>query len=126
MKLPQTHNKSNTLKRRNYMLDFLKKHKIVIIVVAVDLFLYWILYYSGVVLPFINPNIEEYNKIINSAPRNIGQMVIWMLLHFPTSYVLESITRNDTYLFLSVIQTGVITYFIEKFIQRRKSPKHKS
>jgi predicted acyltransferase len=107
------------------MIGFLKRNKIFIIVLLTDLFLYWFLFYSGVVLPFINPSVEEYNNTMTSFPRNASQMFIWIFMHFPTSYILLSITKNDMYLFLLVIQTSVIAYFIEKFIQRKRSSKIK-
>lgn len=103
------------------MFYFLKKNKIVIIVVLTDLFLYWLLFYSGVVLPLINPSVEQYKKMVimgTSFPRNTNQAFIWICLHFPTSYIIDS--RSDKFLFLSVVQTGVITYYLEKFIQRKK------
>ena len=103
------------------MFHFLRKNKIVIIVVSTDLFLYWLLFYSGVVLPLINPSVDQYKKMVimgTSFPRNTNQALIWIYLHFPTSYIIGS--RSDKFLFLSVVQTGIITYCLEKFIQRKK------
>jgi hypothetical protein len=102
------------------MTAFVKRHKYIIIFVCLDLFLFWVLFYSGIVLPFVNPSMKEYNKDITSFPRNYGQMLIWVFLHFPTSIILDTVTSNDRLLFLSVFQTGVIVYFIEKFIKWKR------
>lgn len=104
------------------MFNFFKRYKIVIIVVFTDLFLYWLLFYSGIVLPFINPSLEQYKEMVikgTSFPRNTNQILIWIFLHLPSSYIIDGITRNDRFLFLSVIQTGLMTYYIHKFILRR-------
>ena len=101
------------------MTCFLRKHKIVITLVLSDLFLYWFLFYSGVVLPFINPSVVQYKKMLlrgTSFPRNTNQMLIWYLIHFPTSYIIAGIM--DKLIFLSAIQIGIITYFIQKIIKR--------
>lgn len=100
------------------MFYFIKKHKIVILVMIVDLFIYWLLFCSGVVVPFINPNIYQYKGMLlrgTSFPRNTNQMLIWFLLHLPTSYIIAG--TIDKFIFLSVIQTGIIAYFIQEFIQ---------
>lgn len=105
------------------MIHFLKKYKIVIIAVLADLLLFWLLFYSKVVLPFINPSVEQYKEMVRmgtSFPRDTNQMIIWIILHLPSSYITSGIARNDKFLFLSVIQTGLITYYIDKFIQQRK------
>lgn len=108
------------------MLGVLNKHKIVIAVVLVDLFLFWLLFYSGIVLPLINPSIEQYNEMMakgTSFPRNTIQMLIWIFLHFPASYIVDTITKDGKFMFLSVVQTGIITYFISKFTKRRRKIK---
>ena len=110
-----------SITRRAHMFHFLRKNKIVIIVVFTDLFLYWFLFYSGVILPLINPSVDQYRKMVimgTSFTRNTNQALIWIYLHFPTSYIIGS--RSDKFLFLSVVQIGIITYCLEKFIQRKK------
>lgn len=65
------------------MLNIIKKHKTIIIVLSVDLFLFWLLFYSGIVLPFINPSIELYKNSGTSFPRNANQMFLWFCLQLP-------------------------------------------
>jgi hypothetical protein len=105
------------------MINTIKRHKIVIVFVLVDLFLFWMLFYSGIVLPFINPSIEEYRKSFTSFPRNANQIFLWIIIHMPSSIIigkiLEGIKGSDIFLSLSIIQTGLITYFIEKYIRRK-------
>jgi hypothetical protein len=106
------------------MYVFLKRYKIVIIVMLVDLFLFWLLNYSGVIVPFISPSIEQYQNSGTSFPRNFNQIFIWVVLHFPTSIVLgnlsQSITGSEVLTSISVIQTGLIAYFFEKRFRRKK------
>ena len=65
------------------MFNILKKNKIVFIILITDLFLYWLVYYSGIVLPFINPSIEEYELLATSFPRDTHQLYFWILLRVP-------------------------------------------
>ena len=102
------------------MLNFINRHKIVIIAVIVDIILYWILFCSGVIFPFINPDVGEYSKRITSFPRNGGQILVWMFIHLPTSFIIDIIPNYEKFMFLSVIQTGIIAYIIEKTIQLKK------
>jgi len=103
------------------MSGFLKRHKTVIIVVLIDLLLYWLIFCTDVVLPFINPSVEEYKHMVTTGttfPRDTSQQLLWIFMHVPTSAIMN-ITTNDKFLFLSVIQTGVITFYIERYIRRR-------
>lgn len=113
------------LKGELYLYKFIKRYKIIIFVVLADLFLFWLLNYSGFVIPFISPSIEQYQNSGTSFPRNYNQMLIWFILHFPTSIVFESlsqrITGSEVLTSLSVIQTGLIAYIIEKRSRRIKS-----
>ncbi|XMB85338.1 hypothetical protein RJG79_07875 [Mycoplasmatota bacterium WC44] len=61
----------------------LRRHRTFIIILLVDLFLYWLLFCSGIVLPFINPSVEIYEQQITSAPRNTNQIILWYLLQIP-------------------------------------------
>lgn len=68
------------------MSNLLKKHKIVVAILMIDLFLYWLLLYSGVILPFINPSVELYEIYKNSGtgfPRNTNQYFLWFYLQIP-------------------------------------------
>lgn len=73
------------------MFNILKKHKIIFIILIIDLFLYWLLFYSGIVLPFINPSVEQYKILIKqgtSFPRETNQCFLFMWLQIPiTLYV---------------------------------------
>lgn len=71
------------------MFTILKKHKIISIIVLIDLFLYWLLCQSNIVLPFINPSIELYETHKNSGtsfPRNTNQIVLWICLQIPAIF----------------------------------------
>ncbi len=105
------------------MISCLKRYRIVIIVMLADFLLFWILDRSIIVLPFINPSAEQYKEMLlagTSFPRNTNQMIMWIILHLPTSYIIGSIARSDIYQSLSVIQTGVIVYYIDKYNKQRK------
>jgi len=65
------------------MFNILKKHKVIIIILLFDLFLYWFLFYSGIVLPYINPSLESYSKSGTSFPRNTNQCFLWFYLQIP-------------------------------------------
>lgn len=106
------------------MFSFLKKHKIIFIAVSVDMFLYWLLFLSGIVLPFINPSIAEYP--FTSAPRGVGQMLMWEALHIPTSLIFEFVIPNMNFQIFSIVQTGIIAYFIERLILRKKVQSRKT
>ena len=62
----------------------------------VDLFLFWLLNYSGFIVPLISPSIEQYQSSGTSFPLNFNQTLIWFLLHFPTSIVLETLSESIT------------------------------
>lgn len=65
------------------MFNILKKHKMIIIVALVDFFLFWLLFYSGIILPFINLSIESYKNSGTSFPRDTHQKILWICLQFP-------------------------------------------
>lgn len=65
------------------MFNISKELKIIIIALLLDLFLFWFLFYSGIVLPFINPSIELFEKSGTSFPRNTNQMILWFCLQLP-------------------------------------------
>ncbi|KAJ52705.1 hypothetical protein BD780_001631 [Clostridium tetanomorphum] len=102
------------------MINTIKKHKIVVIVVLVDLFLTWLLAYSGIVLPYISPSVESYRCSGTSFPRDYIQKLIWLFMHVPTSLFIDArlggITTSNGFVFLSVLQTGLIAYYLEKKI----------
>ncbi len=95
------------------------KYKLTIWAIVIDLLLYFLLFHSGVTLPFINPSPEEYAQQFTSFPRNAMQLYIWLGLHLPTSYIVDLSFSNEL-LGLSVIQTGVIFFGIGAFIDRRR------
>ncbi len=59
-----------------------RNNKTITIILLLNLFSYLFLFHSGIVLPFINPSIEEYMQY-NSAPRDTNQIVLWYLLQIP-------------------------------------------
>ena len=107
----------------------IKKHKFVAIAVLVDLFIFWLLFYSGFIIPFINPSLEQYQRSGTSFPRNYNQTLIWILLHTPTSFLIDPIVgsiankvryANALYAFAS-FQTGILAYFLNKYYKQRKA-----
>jgi hypothetical protein len=110
----------NPIYKEVYMFNILKRHKIVIIVILTDLFLFWLTFYSDIILTFINPSIEDYSISDTSFPRNYAEVLFWYLVHMPSSIVLENIlghiVESKVYLSLSIIQTDLIAYFIENHI----------
>jgi cytochrome bd-type quinol oxidase subunit 2 len=68
------------------MLNRFNKHRIVFIIIIIDLLLFWLLFHSGIVLPFINPSVEEYRILVEqgtSFPRHTNQCFLWMHLQIP-------------------------------------------
>ncbi|MCX7708796.1 MAG: hypothetical protein N2484_02985 [Clostridia bacterium] len=107
------------------MLDLLRKHKIVVITILADLILFWLLFYSGLVVPWISPSLEEYNASGTSFPRNYNQILLWFALHLPSSLLIESARESikgpQLLLSLCTIQTGFIALFIQKAIQGKRN-----
>lgn len=62
----------------------LSKHKRVISLVVLDAILYILLVKSNIVLPFINPSIENYS-MVTGFPRNTNQVLLWYMLQIPVS-----------------------------------------
>jgi len=112
------------------MVNIIKKHKVVVIVVLVDLLLTWLLVYSGIVLPYISPSIEQYRLSGTSFPRDYAQKLFWLIIHAPTSILIDGklggITNSNIFAFLSVLQTGLIAYYLEKIILLKKKSKTKN
>jgi hypothetical protein len=106
------------------MINIIKKHKLVVIVIIIDLFLTWLLAYSDIVLPYINPSIEQYKGLGTSFPRDYAQKMIWMFTHAPSSIFIDTklggITNSNAFVFLPVIQTGLIAFLVEKIVHRFK------
>ncbi|TCO79157.1 hypothetical protein EV214_103209 [Marinisporobacter balticus] len=79
------------------MLNILKNHKVIIIALFVDLFLYWLAFYSSIVLPVINPSVEQYRILVEqgtSFPRDTNQCFLWMYLQIPiTLYIFAYILK---------------------------------
>ena len=82
----------------------------------VDLLLYWVIFYSGATLPFINPSVEEYQRQVTSFPRNAGQCYAWVAVHVPAALIGRF---GDRYLVFAVAQTGLIFFVIGTLIDRR-------
>lgn len=59
-------------------------HRKILTILLIDLFLYILLVKSNIVLPYINPSIEEYSKV-TSFPRNTNQVIMWYALQIPIS-----------------------------------------
>jgi hypothetical protein len=101
----------------------IKKHKFVVICVLIDILLFWLLFYSGLILPFINPTLEDYQAILNSAPRHAGQMGLWLMAHMPTSGLISALHLAEPFLILSIFQTAVAAYGIEKIMGQMQKAK---
>jgi len=103
-----------------FMLASIKKYKIVVIVVIVDLVLTWLVVFSGICLPLINPSIEHYAASGTSFPRDYTQKLIWMVLHAPISVIIDlklgGILKDNVFVFLGVLQTGLIASYVNKKI----------
>ncbi|MCY6370703.1 hypothetical protein [Clostridium ganghwense] len=108
------------------MLNTIKKHKIVIIVVLIDLLLTWLLAFSGIVLPYINPSIEQYRLSGTSFPLDFNQKLIWLIMHAPISLFIEAklggitTTNSNVFVFLAVLQTGLIAIYLDKKILSKR------
>jgi hypothetical protein len=92
--------------------------KTALVFLLVDLLLYFLLFHSGLVLPWINPTLEEYNNTVTSFPRDYAQKLIWILIHFPTSWLLSM--RSDRFLALSVIQYPLLMMGVSRWIETMK------
>ncbi len=98
------------------------KFKLPLYFVIIDILLYLFLFHSGITLPIINPSVEEYNQQFTSFPRDYMQKIVWIGLHVPTSFAVDS-TFGDNLLGLSVVQTGLIFFGIGSFIDYRRKTK---
>jgi hypothetical protein len=85
------------------------KFKLPMALVILDILIYLFLFHSGVVLPFVNPTVAEYNQMQTSFPRDAGQKMTWILFHIPTSAVVDK-NFGDRFLWFSIFQTGVIFF----------------
>jgi len=94
-----------------------KIYKICLVVLVLDVLLYFFLFHSGVVLPWINPSIEEYSKNVTSFPRDFGQKISWIMFHVPLSAMVDSFFGDD-YLILSVIQWPLVIIGLDKLVAR--------
>ena len=94
------------------------KAKLAVSAVSVDLFFYWLVFHSGVVLPFINPSEAAYAQRVTSFPRDAGQHMLWIFLHGPTSVWLGE-HLGDQYLPWAIGQTAVICLVIGAWLDRR-------
>ncbi|MCP3931199.1 MAG: hypothetical protein GY705_19110 [Bacteroidetes bacterium] len=74
-------------------------------ILIIDLLLYLFLFHSGIVLPLINPSVEEYNALFTSFPRDTSQKNIWLMIHWPTFLLFK---EKWDLIFLSVIQYPLI------------------
>jgi len=93
-------------------------YKIALIVLGLELIAYFLLFHCGIVLPFINPSIEEYNKTVTSFPRDYGQWLLWMYIHYPMSALMAAINENLTV--LAVLQYPLIVVVIGKILENRR------
>lgn len=107
------------------MLNFVRKHKLIVIVVLVDLLLTWLLVYSDIILPYISPSIEQYRVSGTSFPRDFNQKLFWIFMHAPTSLFVEATigvtTSSNVFVFLPVLQTGLIAYYLDKNILHKRN-----
>jgi len=92
------------------------KFKLFIIAITIDLLLYLLIFHSGIVLPYINPSVEDY-KPWTSFPRDAGQKMAWYILHIPTSMLIS----GEGYELLSVVQTGLIFLGLGAIIDYKKN-----
>lgn len=95
-----------------------KVTKICLWVLVLDAAVYWLLFYSGLVLPFINPSVEEYNAARTSFARHANQCMVWTVAHFPVSFLIAHI--SERFLVLSAVQYPLIIYGVHALIQARK------
>ncbi|WP_105613997.1 hypothetical protein [Vallitalea okinawensis] len=108
------------------MLNNIKKHKFVMITFIIEVLLFWIVFYSGIILPFINPSIDEYETLVQggtSFPRDYIQGLLWHLLHAPSSLIIDSILPSgfDLFFLIAIFQNCFIVHLIEKhIISKRK------
>ena len=100
------------------------KFKLALLAVTIDLLLYGFLFYSGVILPGINPSVEQYNAQMTSFPRDAMQKILWIALHWPTSLLVHR-SLGARFLGLSVIQTVLIFLGIGSWLDRKKENKFK-
>ena len=87
---------------------------------AVDALAYWVLFHSGVVLPWINPSPEAYAHQMTSFPRNAAQIYLWILVNWPTSMIVGR-ALGDRYLVVAIAQAGLLGFVIGALIDRRRA-----
>jgi hypothetical protein len=94
--------------------------KIPICVAIVDLLLYLLLFRSGVVLPLINPSIEEFQRSGPGFPRDFMQQLIWIVPHSPASVIIGDYLLGPRFLALSVIQPVLIGLGLGWYIDHKR------
>lgn len=99
-----------------------KIHKICLSILVIDVLLYRLLFHSGIILPIINPSIEEYNKHITSFPRDYGQQILWFTLHVPLVSLIAFI--NENFILISVVQYPLVIIGLSKLITKLKTKKN--
>ena len=96
--------------------------KICLSILTIDAVVYLILFHSGIVLPFINPTVEEYNAMNTSFPRDYAQAIYWIVAHYPSSVLISLI--SERFLVLSTAQTPLIIYGVNWLVRKLKNKKH--
>jgi hypothetical protein len=99
------------------------KFKIPICVAILDLFLFLLLFRSGIVLPVINPSVEQHKQRETVFPRDSMQKILWISVHSPTSAVLGESPLGERFLALSVVQPVLIGFAIGWYIDKRRGVK---
>jgi hypothetical protein len=95
-------------------------YKVCVLVVLIDLLLYLLLFHCGIILPFINPSVEVYNKSFTSYPRDTMQKVVWALFHFTAIPIAKLFSLNEKYLFLLIIQDVWVILLVNYIFFRKK------
>ena len=96
-----------------------KIYYISIIVLILDMILYFLIFHSGIVFPYINPSIEEYKAMVTSFPRDTSQKYLWIYIHWPI-VLLFTKTKNWSMLIISAIQYPILVLLIGKIILKLK------
>lgn len=95
--------------------------KICLSIFLIDVAVYFVLFHSGIVLPFINPSVEEYSRRFTSFPRDYAQKIYWIVAHYPTSFIISSF--NERLLVLSAVQYPLLIFGLNKamsWVQRKR------
>jgi hypothetical protein len=93
--------------------------KAIALIAGLDLLIYLFLFHSGVVLPFINPSVTDYKAQITSFPRDYMQQLIWLLVHWPSSFIADQIA-GDRLVALSILQWTLVLAIIGRLLSRKK------